>query len=174
MSKPITWEPKKVKVADLKENPDNPKLLNEKGQKRLHKLLGKYGLAGTLIVNTDYTIIDGHSRKKELEEKGIAEVYVSMPSRKLSKKEYDEMNAVFDLAKAGDPDTMMMEETFGDEFMEEWELKSSINDDNEPEEPSGYDSSLQWFLNIRCESEQQCQQLYEKFIKQGLDVKIVT
>ena len=32
----------------------------------------------------------------------------------------------------------------------------------------------QWFLNICCNSESQCQKLYEEFIQKGLDVKIVT
>lgn len=124
MSKEITWEPKKVKVSALKENPTNPKVLNEKGKSRLQKTLSKYGLAGTLVCNSDLSIIDGHSRKKELLASGIKDVWVSVPSRKLTKKEYEEFNAVFDLAKAGDSDMMLIEETFGDEFMEEWDLES--------------------------------------------------
>jgi hypothetical protein len=59
--KPITWEPRKVKVADLKENPKNPKILNEKGKRRLHTSLGKFGLAGTPVVDKDPTIIDDHN-----------------------------------------------------------------------------------------------------------------
>ena len=174
MGKNITWEPKKVKVEDLKENPNNPKILNEKGKRRLQKTLKKYGLAGTLVVNTDLSIIDGHSRKTELLQSGIKEVWVSVPSRKLTKKEYEEFNAVFDLAKAGDSDIMLMEELFDDTFLEEWELKSKISEENEPEESSGYDQTMQWFLNIRCNDEKETRKLYERFINEGLDVKIVT
>jgi hypothetical protein len=121
----IQWEPKKVKVDDLIENPKNPKTLNETGKKRLQKSLSKFGLAGTIICNSDLTIIDGHSRKQELIAAGIEEVYVSMPSRALTDQEYKEFNAIIDLAHAGDPNFVMMEEIFQDEFFEEWDLDQS-------------------------------------------------
>lgn len=133
MAKQITWEPKKVKVKDLIDNPKNPKILNEKGRSRLQKTLAKYGLAGTIICNTDLTIIDGHSRRKELEDGGQQEVWVSVPSRKLTDKEYKEFNAVIDLARAGDPDTMMIEEIIGEEAMDEWDIQTS-KEDSEPKE----------------------------------------
>jgi len=121
----IQWEPKKIKVDDLIENPKNPKTLNETGKKRLQKSLSKFGLAGTIICNSDLTIIDGHSRKMELLAAGIEEVYVSMPSRPLTEQEYKEFNAIVDLAQAGDPNFVMMEEIFQDEFFEEWDLDQS-------------------------------------------------
>lgn len=129
--KPITWSPKLVRVEDLKENPQNPKIINDQGKKRLQKSLSKFGLAGTIVVNKDLSIIDGHSRKKELMESGVVEVWVSVPSRQLTQKEYDVMNAMFDVAKAGDPDYILMEETLVEETMQEWEL-SSDKDDSKP------------------------------------------
>jgi hypothetical protein len=129
--KQIIWEPKKVKVQDLKENPDNPKITNEVGQRRLQKSLEKFGLAGTIVVNKDLSIIDGHSRKRDLEENGIKEVWVSAPSRMLTEKEYKEFNAIYDIAKASDPDLVMIEETLGEESLQEWEL-STDKDDAKP------------------------------------------
>lgn len=131
MAKELIWQPTKVKVADLKENPNNPKVLNEKGKARLQRSLSKFGLAGTIICNKDLNIIDGHSRKKDLEENGVKDVWVSVPSRQLTKKEYDEFNAIIDLARAGDPDMKMIEENIGEEAMEEWDLAS----DNEKVKP---------------------------------------
>jgi len=121
---PITWEPKKVYVKDLKENPQNPKIITEAGRRRLHLSLDKFGLAGTMSVNDDLTIIDGHSRKSELEMRGIEEVWVSVPSRPLTDEEYKEMNAMFDHARAGEVDKFMTENLFRDEMLIEWDLKS--------------------------------------------------
>jgi hypothetical protein len=121
--KPIIWEPKKVKVEDLVENPDNPKIINERGKKRLQHSLSKFGLAGTLIVNKDLTLIDGHSRKLDLQAKGIKEVWVTVPDRQLTDKEYKELNAVYDLAKAGEVDTMTIEAMLEDEVLDEWDLE---------------------------------------------------
>lgn len=118
---PITWEPKKMLLADLKENPDNPKIINEVGKKRLHTSLSKWGLAGTFVANSDGTIIDGHSRKADLEEQGVKEIWVSVPSRPLTEQEYKEMNALFDVAKAGEPDMMVIQEIMAAD-LEEWDF----------------------------------------------------
>lgn len=128
MSEPITWEPKKVKIADLKENPKNPKILTSDGVKRLHKSIDKFGPAGVLIINTDYSIIDGHSRKKELEAEGVDEVWASMPSRLLTDEEYKEMNAIYDHARAGEVDRFMIENLFDDEMLTEWDFKKAKKD----------------------------------------------
>lgn len=119
---PITWEPKKVLVEELKENPTNPKTITEYGKERLHKSLSKFGLAGTIVVNQDLSLIDGHSRKRDMQEAGIKEVWVSVPSRQLSDEEYKEFNAIFDLAKAADSDIFMVENLLTEEQIEEWDI----------------------------------------------------
>jgi hypothetical protein len=133
MSKQIIWEPKKVKVSDLKENPNNPKITSEQGRKNLQHSLEKFGLAGTIVCNKDLSIIDGHSRKKDLEDNSVTEVWVSVPSRQLTKKEYDEFNAIFDIVKASSPDMEMIEETLSEETLEEWGLAKD-KDDNKPKD----------------------------------------
>lgn len=124
MGEKINWIVETVNVSDLIENPRNPKIMNEAGKRRLQKSLQKFGLAGTIICNTDLMIIDGHSRKKELIDSGVVEVLVSIPSRKLSPEEYSEMNAIFDLSRAGDADMLLIEEILGEELMQEYELES--------------------------------------------------
>lgn len=130
----ITWDLEEIKVVDVIENPANPKKLNPAGYDRLKKTMSKYGVIFGGIVNKDRMIIDGHSRKKELIEQGIKTAKFFMPSRLLSPEEYKELNAIFDLARAGDPDLAMIEELFGDEFMTEWQLngekKTEVVDDN--------------------------------------------
>lgn len=123
MKKEIVWECVKVKVADLIENPDNPKIITETGKKYLKQSLGKWGLAETLTVNRDMKIINGHSRKRELEQMGVEEIWVSMPPTLLTEKEYTEFNAIHDVAKAGAPDTLMMESILEDEVLIEYDLK---------------------------------------------------
>jgi ParB-like chromosome segregation protein Spo0J len=114
-----------VQLSELKENPQNPKIITELGKKRLNKSLSKFGLAGTIIVNQDMSIIDGHSRKTDLEEQGVEEVWVSVPSRPLTEKEYKEFNAIIDIAKAGQPNMVIVEEVLQDELMQEWDLKET-------------------------------------------------
>jgi hypothetical protein len=125
--KKITWEPKLMKLSELKEYEGNPKIVSEKGRNRLHTSLNKFGLAGTIVVNKDLTIIDGHSRKKDLDEEGIKEAWVSVPSRQLTEKEFKEMNAIFDIAKAGEPDMTMIEEVLSEDTLAEYDLAKDKN-----------------------------------------------
>lgn len=118
----ITWHSEKVKVADLIENPNNPKRPDAKGRKRLIKSIKEFGLVTGGVCNTDNMLIDGHSRKDVLLELGIEEVQVMKPSKTLTPKQYKSFNAIFDLAKAGDPHMGMIEELFTEEFMNEWDL----------------------------------------------------
>lgn len=123
----IQWKPLLVLVEQLKENPDNPKIITEGGKAKLRKSVGKFGLAGTIICNTDLTIIDGHSRKEWLMAEGIKEVYVSVPDRLLSPDEYREFNQVHDMIHAGELDKSLLDI----DILNEW--------DNIDFEPDGFD-----------------------------------
>jgi len=125
----IVWEPKKIKVSELVANPQNPKIITEVGKKRLQKSLSKFGLAGSIVANLDLQIIDGHSRVSDAIKNSIEEVWVSLPSRILTEEEYKLFNAMFDVAKVGEPDMLMIEEILGDDVIEEWDLEK-----NEPAE----------------------------------------
>lgn len=123
MAVKIKWTLTEVKAGDLKPNPDNPKIRDEKGMRRLRKLVAKYGMVFDGIVNKDLSIIDGHSRS-ELSKAGDT-VSVFVPSRQLKPDEYKEMNALFDMARAGKIDMQILEEQFTDEFFDEWEIDNN-------------------------------------------------
>lgn len=122
---PITWAPKLTKLEELRENPNNPKIINEVGLKRLKKSLNKFGLADSLIANSNGDLINGHSRKRELLELGVTEAYVSFPSRELTQSEYDELNTVYDEARAGDLDMFIASKVLEEGMLEEWDLFGS-------------------------------------------------
>lgn len=121
MSKEIKWSLVEVLASDLKPNPKNPKVRDKKGFERLQKSLERFGHVFDGIANKDMSLIDGHSRLELAEPNSKLRVFV--PSRQLSEKEYLEMNAIFDLAKAGEIDLQILEEQFTEEFFEEWGMK---------------------------------------------------
>ena len=88
----IKWHTEKRKLADLKDWERNPRQATTKQKEDLEKSLNRFDLADPLIINTDNTIIGGHFRKRILKEKGIEEVDVRIPSRKLTDKEVEELN----------------------------------------------------------------------------------
>lgn len=88
----MKWLLKKIKVNELKEYGKNPRRLTEKGLKDLRKSIERFGIAEPLVVNTDMTICGGHGRKKILEEMKIKEVDCYFPEKKLTEKQFEELN----------------------------------------------------------------------------------
>lgn len=140
--KPPIWELVDVQVKNIKFNPDNPKIPNEKGLERLRKSLEKFGHIFDGIINSDFSLIDGHSRIAQLDEDDYAAVF--MPDRKLSKKEYNELSSIFDIAVAGDPDFELILDTLGEESAIEWGLDfgGDYSERNKEIDTDGISSSM--------------------------------
>lgn len=79
--KPPIWELVDVQVKNIKFNPDNPKIPNEKGLERLRKSLEKFGHIFDGIINSDFSLIDGHSRIAQLDEDDYAAVFINIMGR---------------------------------------------------------------------------------------------
>lgn len=130
--KKITWESKKILVAQIQKTPNNYKIATELGKKRLQQSLKMFGLAGNVIVNPEgkgkYILIDGNSR---LEEAIVAKekfVWASVPNRKLSPEEFKEFSALYDFAKAGEVDMKRIQQDLGttEEFYKKWNLETPM------------------------------------------------
>jgi len=125
MAQPITWSPKLVDIKLIKPTPNNYKIKTDLGKERLQNSLKLFGLAGTVVCNTDYSLIDGNSRLEEEQAKGAKKIWVSLPNRKLTPKEYQEMAAMYDFAKAGEVDMERIEKELGtkEDFFKKWGLE---------------------------------------------------
>jgi hypothetical protein len=121
----IIWKTKEVLVKDIKPTPNNYKIKTELGRSRLTNSLNKFGLASTVVVNTDLCLIDGNSRVEQAKERGIKKIEVSFPNRKLTSKEFSEMSRMYDFAKAGEVDLDRIKQDHGSavKFYEEWGLE---------------------------------------------------
>jgi len=100
----MKWIYKKLKVSELIENPDNPRLLTEKGLSDLEKSIRKFGLAEPLILNADLMICGGHGRKKILEKSNVEYVDCYISEKQLSKKEFNELGIRLNKNIAGEFD----------------------------------------------------------------------
>jgi len=93
-TKKIEWHTEKRKVKDLIPYELNPRQMTEKQAKDLEKSLNKFNLAEIPAINTNNIIIAGHQRIAILMQlgRGEEEIDVRLPSRKLTKKEFEEYN----------------------------------------------------------------------------------
>jgi len=116
----MNWKLQKIKVSNLKENPRNPRKLTEKGLNDLEKSIKKFGVAEPLVLNTDLMVCGGHGRKKILERVGITEVDCYLPDKKLTPKQFDELNIRLNKNIAGEFDFDILANEFEIEELTEW------------------------------------------------------
>lgn len=121
----ITWKVIEVPISKIKPTPGNFKLKTEDGNARFKASVENYGLAGSVIINTDFTLIDGNSRLEKAKEMGMKKIFASIPSRKLTAKEFTEFAAMYDMARAGEVDIKRIKEELGttDAFFKKWGIE---------------------------------------------------
>lgn len=120
--KTITWKTTSVEISKIKPTPNNFKLKTEDGTARFKESVKSYGLAGAVILNADFTLIDGNTRVEQAKEMGLKKIDASMPNRKLTPKEFTEFAAMYDMARAGEVDILRIKEELGTtaSFFKKW------------------------------------------------------
>lgn len=130
--KRIQWYSVKVATANIKPTEKNYKIRNALGFERLKESLKLFGLAGNVVCNwtkkvgdvKSIMLVDGNSRLEQAIEDKEKYLWVSVPERKLTPKEFIEMSAMFDAAKAGDVDYERVQGDIGKtkQFYDRWNL----------------------------------------------------
>jgi hypothetical protein len=158
----MKWTLRKISVGELKEYEQNPRSLTAKGLDDLEKSIKKFGVAEPLVLNTDYTICGGHGRLKILQRLGIKEVDCYLPERKLTRKEFEELNIRLNKNIAGIWNFDTLANLFENDFLldvgfSNQELGLNINEINKTDEWEGmpdFESGRDFFkLNIQFENE---------------------
>lgn len=120
--KKIKWKNVEVLIGKIKPTPNNFKLKTDIGAARFKTSVDNYGLAGAVVLNSDYTLIDGNTRVEKAKELKHTKIWASMPDRKLTPKEFTEFAAIYDLARAGEVDLLRIKQELGttDSFFKKW------------------------------------------------------
>lgn len=116
----MKWHLEKVKITQLKEFDKNPRQLTEKGLSDLRKSIERFGIAEPLVVDTDFTICGGHGRLKILQELNIKEVDCYLPDKKLTAKQFKELNIRLNKNQAGQFDFDILANEYEFEDLLEW------------------------------------------------------
>lgn len=170
-----------MKLNQLKPNPNNPRLIKDDKFKKLvqslkefPEMMEKRPLVCVTDIDKKIYPLGGNMRLKALTELGYKEIpdsWVTMADDWTEEKRREFL--IKDNVGFGEWDWDELANSWDEELLAAWGVDIPHWSPPEPEEPSGFDEQ-QWFLNIRCDSEQHTQQLYERFTKEGLEVKIVT
>ena len=120
--KKINWKIKEFLISEIKPTPNNFKIRIEDGAARFEASVKNYGLAGSVIINRDKTLIDGNSRLEKAKKMGMKKIWASFPDRQLTAREFTEFAAMIDHARAGEVDLVRIKEELGttESFFKKW------------------------------------------------------
>ena len=164
----------KVKINSIKTNPKNPRLIKDDKFKKLVKSIQEFPQMLELrpiVVDENNIILGGNMRYKACIEAGLKEVYI-LKAEDLTEQQKDEF-IVKDNVGFGEWDWDILANEWDTEKLQDWGLDIPIFKEYEEIEPSGYDLTQKWFLNIEFENEQDCEKWYNLLIEEGLICKIV-
>lgn len=166
-----------VDLSTIKENPDNPRTIKDDKFKQLVQSLKDFPEMMQLrpiIIDENNIALGGNMRLKALNElnyKEIPDEWVKRASdlTEDQKKEF----IIKDNIGFGEWDWDDLANNWDEHNLQMWGV--DLPHWNEKETKAAEEeTAMQWYLNIKCESEQQAQTMYERFINEGLEVKIVT
>jgi ParB-like chromosome segregation protein Spo0J len=124
-----------------------------------------------IVVDENNIVLGGNMRLKACKEAGLTEVYI-VKAEGLTELQKDEF-IVKDNVGFGEWDWDMLANEWDVDLLDEWGLDVPIIKEYEEIEPSGYDLTQKWFLNVEFENEQDCEKWYNSLIEEGLICKIV-
>ena len=164
----------KVKINSIKTNPKNPRLIKDDKFKKLVNSIKEFPQMLELrpiVVDENNIILGGNMRHKACIEAGLKEVYI-VQAKDLTELQKDEF-IVKDNVGFGEWDWDILANEWDTDKLQDWGLDIPIFKEYEEIEPSGYDLTQKWFLNIEFENEVDCEKWYNSLIEEGLICKIV-
>lgn len=162
------------KISEIKLNPNNPRIIKDDKFKKLVQSIKDFPEMlniRPIVVNQDMIILGGNMRYKACKEAGLKEIPVIITD--LTEAQQREF-LIKDNTSGGEWDWEVLANEWNAEELDGWGLDvPKFEQEYEEIIPSGYEENQRWFLNIEFDSEQNCQEWYDKLINEGLICKIV-
>ena len=145
----INWKNASVNIAELKDYEFNPRKIADKEIEKLTSHIKEDGYHQRIIVNSDYTIIGGHQRKKALLAAGYKKndvIDVLISDRLLSAEELDRIN-IRDNLPFGEYDFDILSDRFDKDTLLDFGMSDNLlvgfgEDDLFAEDEAMFDSEL--------------------------------
>ena len=137
----MKWHTEVRKIEELKEWAENPRTISDKDLEELVSSVGDIGNFDPLVINTDGTVIAGNQRLKAVKKLKQTEIEVSVPDRKLTKREVKKIGIIsnrhsgeWDMDKLAEGFEDILEELGADDLMSEIVTEVEEDDYEEPDE----------------------------------------
>jgi ParB-like chromosome segregation protein Spo0J len=165
----------KVKISEVKSNPNNPRLIKDDKFNKLVKSIKEFPKMleiRPIVVNSDMIVLGGNMRLKACKEAGLKEVTIIF-AEDLTEDEQKQF-IIKDNVGFGEWDWEQLANEWDAEKLEEWGLDiPKFEDLEEPKDLS--DSLTQMFkIEVNCNSEEEQEKTYNKLIELGFECRLLT
>jgi len=157
----------KVKIGEVKANPNNPRLIKDDKFKKLVKSINEFPemlQLRPIVVNNDMVTLGGNMRLKACKEAGLKEVYIIKASN-LSEAQQSEF-IIKDNVGFGEWDWDMIANQYDEEELKEWGFDLPIFDSesvNESEEENYIKISIEATNNAFIEMNEKLQNICDEY-----------
>lgn len=151
-------EIRKIKISELKPNPNNPRKSNITQDENLKKSLEKFGVVEPVVFNKQSGyIVGGHFRVRELKKLGYKEVECVI----VDLNEQDEKELLIRLnANTGDWDTDLLLQDWDADKLADWGVDMPKFETGDIVELDKIVTTYN--INIKCETPEECEEMKQK------------
>lgn len=165
----------KVKLSEIKNNPNNPRILKDDKFKKLVKSIQEFPKMleiRPIVVNSDMIVLGGNMRLKACKEAGLKEVPIVLADD-LTEDEQKQF-IIKDNVGFGEWDWDMLSNEWEADLLEQWGL--DVPNFEEAKELNDLsDSIISMFkIEVNCSSEEEQENTYNKLIELGLECRLLT
>jgi len=164
------------KLTDIKPNPDNPRVIRDENFQKLVNSIKEFPEMLDLrpiVVNKDMVILGGNMRYRACQEAGYKEVPITIADSLTPEQEREFI--IKDNVSGGDWDWEILANEWDESKLNEWGLDVPDWSENDPIDndlSEKIESSLR--IEIICHDEEHQEKLYNKFIAEGLECRLLT
>jgi ParB-like chromosome segregation protein Spo0J len=165
---------KKVKISEIKANPNNPRIIkDDKFEKLVNsiKQFPKMLEIRPIVVNADMIVLGGNMRLKACKEAGLKEVPIIFADD-LTEEEQKQF-IIKDNVGFGEWDWEQLANEWDSEELKEWGLDVPVFDDTEGIDVSDKIKS-QFKIEVVCSDEKEQEETYNKLIEEGYECRILS
>jgi hypothetical protein len=168
---------KKIKISEIKLNPNNPRLIKDDKFKKLVKSIQDFPEMldiRPIVVNSDMIILGGNMRFKACKEAGLKEIPVIIADNLTEEQQREFL--IKDNTSGGEWDFEMLANEWDVEQLEEWGLdvpNFDINNEIEQNDLSDTIKNL-YRIEVICKDEEHQENTYNKLIEQGYECRLLT
>jgi len=161
-----------MKLSEIKYNPDNPRLIKDDKFKKLVASIKEFPemlKIRPVVINKGNMILGGNMRLKACQEAGLKEIPVIKVDNLTPEQEKEFI--IKDNISFGEWNFDILTNEWEKDSLNEWGMDLPIYNNEKEQE---FKNENKYFINIECDNERHAQKLYERFIKENLNVKIIT